>query len=109
MDAELTLEKAKKAVQQKEAIHGQQSVLNRDPTCSPVDTVKNGSSQGQSQTFRQLRPQRCNSQPQQNTALDVEKAHTAETSAPHENQSVTSAIAKNTIAPSACQKPSPQL
>ena len=45
----------------------------------------------------------------QNTARDVEKAHTAETSAPHENQSVTSAIAKDTIAPSACQKPSPQL
>ena len=67
MDAELTLEKAKKAVRQKEAVYGQQSVLNRDPTCSPVDAVKNGSSQGQSQTFRQSRPQRRNSQPQQNT------------------------------------------
>jgi len=42
MDPELTLEKAKKAIQQKEAVKGHQSVLNTDQlqTSSPIDTIK---------------------------------------------------------------------
>ena len=68
MDADLTLEKAKKAIRQKEAVHGQQSVLNNDTTASPIDAVKSGSSQGRSQpTAKQFRSPRRHSQPQQST------------------------------------------
>ena len=71
MDADLTLEKAKKAVRQKEAVRGEQSVLNSNPTSSPIDAVKSGSSQGRSQILqapRWSRPQRrCSGQPQQST------------------------------------------
>ena len=38
MDADLMLEKAKKLIRQKEAVHGQQSVLNNDTTASPLTT-----------------------------------------------------------------------
>jgi len=42
MDPELTLEKAKKAIQQKEAVKGHQSVLNTDQlqTSNPIDAIK---------------------------------------------------------------------
>ena len=49
MDAELTLEKAKKLIRQKEAIHGQQSILHRsESTASTIDAVKNGNSRDRS-------------------------------------------------------------
>lgn len=68
MDADLMLEKAKKAIRQKEAVHGQQSVLNNDTTVSPIDAIKSGSSLGQSQpTAKQFKPPRRHRQPQQNT------------------------------------------
>ena len=40
LDCDLTLEKATKAIRQKEAVHEQQSVLNHGPTPSPVDAVR---------------------------------------------------------------------
>ena len=40
MDPELTLEKAKIAIRQKEAVHGQQAVLHSEPTSSPIDIVE---------------------------------------------------------------------
>ena len=68
MDADLTLEKAKKAIQQKQAVHGQQSVLNNDTTASTIDAVKSGSSQGQSQpTVKQFRSPQHHIQSQQST------------------------------------------
>ena len=42
LNSELTLEKATKAIQQKEAVHEQQSVLNHGPTPSPVDAMRTG-------------------------------------------------------------------
>ena len=66
MDADLTLENVKKAIQQKESVHEQHSVLNDDTTASPMDAVKSGSSQGQSQpTAKQIRSPQCHSQPHQ--------------------------------------------
>ena len=42
LDCDLTLEKATKAIREKEAVYEQQSVLNHGPTPSPVDAVRAG-------------------------------------------------------------------
>ena len=69
MDAELTLEKAKKIIRQKEAVHGQQSILHRSElTTSPIDAVKRGNSHDRSQ-IGNPGPPRYSSQPPQGTKL----------------------------------------
>ena len=71
MDAELTLEKAKKLIRQKEAIHGQQSILHRsESTASPIDAVKSGNSRDRmsqiaTRLSRPPRPPRRSRQPPQ--------------------------------------------
>ena len=67
MDAELTLEKAKKLIQQKGAVHGQQSILHRsESTAGPIDAVKSGNSRDKNQiATRQYRPPRRSRQPPQ--------------------------------------------
>ena len=103
MDADLMLEKAKKAIRQKEAVHGQQSVLNNDTTASPIDTVKSGSS-SLLQSSSDLHDVTVNHSKAQNTVRGAENLCTAEINVPHENHYSASAIAKDITATNACQK-----
>ena len=103
LNSELMLEKATKAIQRKEAVHKQQSVLNHGPTPSPVDAVKTGSNPHIKQSSLTIRGMVSNSRAE-NIAQDAEKAHTVEINAPHKNQFVTDAIIKDTIAPNVSHK-----
>ena len=107
LDSELTLEKATKAIQQKEAVHEQQSVLNYGPTPSPLDAVRTGATNRKqfSHQTRQSNDQRHGQQQQgRKHCTRCGKSRTVEINAPHENQFVTDAIVKDTIAPSVSHK-----
>ena len=84
LDAELTLEKAKKAIRQREAVHEHQDVLNGDrkgSTQITIDAIQQAKKSRK--PVRAKKPERGSSAPAPKLACAVEKTTTSDISAQH--------------------------